>query len=202
MTFGARVAWAAAGIRFRGVVPLVLITTLILEELRSTGTISLGNFLARRARRLLPALALVLAVTLLASALFWRDSLAEVKSGVIASAAYVQNWWLIFDNQDYFGFVEEARATGIDVPIIPGIWPVTNYTQIKRIAELCAELLGGPIVVAVSHVSPIKAGALWAMGGDPLLAWRMHLDVASITRVAAPHGRPCLLGFNDTAHLA
>lgn len=71
-----------------------------------------------------------------------------------------------------------------------------------RVSELCTELLGGPIVVAVSHVSPIKAGALWAMGADPLLAWRMHLDVASITRVAAPNGRPCLLGFNDTAHLA
>jgi methylenetetrahydrofolate reductase (NADPH) len=44
---------------------------------------------------------------------------------------------LFFDNQDYFNFVEDARGAGIDVPIIPGIWPVTNYTQIKRIAELC-----------------------------------------------------------------
>ena len=42
----------------------------------------------------------------------------------------------------------------------------------------------------MSHVSPIKAAALWAMDADPLLAWRMHLDVASITRVAAPGGRP------------
>ncbi|HEX4717348.1 MAG TPA: methylenetetrahydrofolate reductase [NAD(P)H] [Thermoleophilaceae bacterium] len=44
---------------------------------------------------------------------------------------------LFFDNQDYFNFVDEARAACIEVPIIPGIWPVTNYTQIKRIAELC-----------------------------------------------------------------
>src|SRR4029078_8492226 len=44
---------------------------------------------------------------------------------------------LFFDNQDYFQFVEDARAAGIDVPITPGIWPVTNYTQIKRIAEIC-----------------------------------------------------------------
>jgi hypothetical protein len=50
-------------------------------------------------------------------------------------------------------------------------------------------------------VSPIKAAALWAMDADPLLAWRMHLDVASVTRVAAPGGRRCLVGFNDTAHL-
>jgi peptidoglycan/LPS O-acetylase OafA/YrhL len=79
-----------------------LITTLILEEIRSTGTLSIGNFLTRRARRLLPALALVLGTTLVLSALFWRDSLAEVKSGVLASTVYVQNWWLIFHDQSYF----------------------------------------------------------------------------------------------------
>jgi probable phosphoglycerate mutase len=70
-----------------------------------------------------------------------------------------------------------------------------------RVASLCEELVDEATVVAVSHVSPIKAAALWAMDGDPLLAWRMHLDVASITRVGAPGGRRCLLGFNDTAHL-
>jgi broad specificity phosphatase PhoE len=70
-----------------------------------------------------------------------------------------------------------------------------------RVASLCEELVAGEPVVVVSHVSPIKAAALWAMDADPLLAWRMHLDVASISRVDAPGGRRCLLGFNDTAHL-
>lgn len=70
-----------------------------------------------------------------------------------------------------------------------------------RVAPWCAELIDGPPVIAVSHVSPIKAAAIWAMDGDPLLAWRMHLDVASISRIGAPAGRPALLGFNDTGHL-
>jgi probable phosphoglycerate mutase len=70
-----------------------------------------------------------------------------------------------------------------------------------RVASLCEELIDGDPVVAVSHVSPIKAAALWAMDADPLLAWRMHLDVASVTRIGAPGGRRILLGFNDTAHL-
>jgi probable phosphoglycerate mutase len=71
----------------------------------------------------------------------------------------------------------------------------------RRVAALCDEIVDAGTVVAVSHVSPIKAAALWAMDADPLLAWRMHLDVASITRVGAPDGRRVLLGFNDTAHL-
>ena len=70
-----------------------------------------------------------------------------------------------------------------------------------RVASLCEELTADAPVIAVSHVSPIKAAALWAMDADPLLAWRMHLDVASITRIAASGGRSALLGFNDTAHL-
>jgi methylenetetrahydrofolate reductase (NADPH) len=44
---------------------------------------------------------------------------------------------LFFDNELYFQFVDEARAMGIDVPIIPGIMPITDVGQIKTITGMC-----------------------------------------------------------------
>ncbi|MBY4896658.1 methylenetetrahydrofolate reductase [NAD(P)H] [Cupriavidus sp. AU9028] len=43
-----------------------------------------------------------------------------------------------FYNADaYFRFVDDARALGVEVPIVPGIMPITNYTQLMRFSEMC-----------------------------------------------------------------
>lgn len=44
---------------------------------------------------------------------------------------------LFFDNIDFFEFVKRARAAGITQPMIPGIMPITNATQVKRFTQMC-----------------------------------------------------------------
>ena len=44
---------------------------------------------------------------------------------------------LFFDNNQFFDFVDDCRIAGIDIPVIPGIMPVINAAQIKRMVTLC-----------------------------------------------------------------
>ena len=79
-----------------------LITGLLLREVRRTGTVSLPNFYARRARRLLPASALVLLVTVVAS-FFMMPPLRvpDVAGDAAAAAMYVSNMRFAFQATDY-----------------------------------------------------------------------------------------------------
>ncbi len=61
---------------------------------------------------------------------------------------------LFFDNRDYFDFVERARNIGIEAPIVPGIMPVTNFTQIKRFAKLCGATIPNQMTI---DMAPIEA---------------------------------------------
>ena len=86
-----------------------LITALLWTERRATGRTSLVGFWARRARRLLPALYLLLVVVLAALVIGWRDLVARARGDAAAAAVYVSNWYQLLSNQSYFA--ETARPS-------------------------------------------------------------------------------------------
>jgi peptidoglycan/LPS O-acetylase OafA/YrhL len=85
-----------------------LITGLLLRELETTGSVSLAEFYARRIARLLPAAAVVLALTALLIPLLpqtmWKGSLFEV----LSSSLYVENWRLATQAVDYLAAEDSA----------------------------------------------------------------------------------------------
>jgi methylenetetrahydrofolate reductase (NADPH) len=66
--------------------------------------------------------------------------LANLKRKVDAGVNFIVTQ-LFFDNRKYFEFVDNARTIGINVPIIPGIMPITNASQVERFTLLCGASL-------------------------------------------------------------
>lgn len=74
----------------------------------------------------------------------------------------------------------------------------------QRVRAACDDLADEAMhtdIVVVSHVSPIKAAMTWALGVGDEVAWRMFLDVASITRIAVSVRGPSVRSYNDCHHL-
>ncbi len=97
--------WAPGGLLGVGVFFTLsgyLITDLLLSQHQSAGRLDLVDFWRRRARRLLPALFVLLAVVAGWVALLQRGQLPALRGAMAAAALYVSNWWLIAQNSSYF----------------------------------------------------------------------------------------------------
>ena len=79
-----------------------LITALLLAEWRTKGAVDLKNFWLRRARRLLPALYLLIVVSLAYAVVFLPEEVAGLRADALAAFAYVTNWYLVVGQESYF----------------------------------------------------------------------------------------------------
>src|ERR687894_2858984 len=98
-------AWAPGGLLGVGVFFTLsgyLITDLLLGQRAATGSLRLGDFWLRRARRLLPALFLMLAVVVAWITVLNRFLLPGLRGDVLAAVGYVSNWWNIVREASYF----------------------------------------------------------------------------------------------------
>lgn len=75
---------------------------------------------------------------------------------------------LFFDNEDYRAFVRRARAAGIQVPIVPGLMPVTNVGQTERFTQLCGSRIPQELhrrlrIVASDQAAVVATGVQWTV---------------------------------------
>ena len=105
IAFHEQFSWAPGGLLGVGVFFTLsgyLITDLLLGRWVVTGRLQLANFWIRRARRLLPALFVMLILVTAWVTVADRVRLASLRGAVAAAATYSSNWYLIAVNQSYF----------------------------------------------------------------------------------------------------
>lgn len=98
-------AWAPGGllgVSLFFVLSGYLITNILLTQWESSGSIDLKDFWLRRARRLLPALFVMLAAVMFWVMLCAPERLSALKQEVLAAVFYTSNWYLIFHHVSYF----------------------------------------------------------------------------------------------------
>jgi peptidoglycan/LPS O-acetylase OafA/YrhL len=111
-----------------------LITTLILEEYDRSGGVRFSQFYLRRARRLFPAVVVLLAVVGVAAALVYRDAAGQVRADSLASLFYVNNWKYVIDQMSYFEFIGRP-------PMLKHLWSLSVEEQFYFVWPAVAFLL-------------------------------------------------------------
>jgi peptidoglycan/LPS O-acetylase OafA/YrhL len=125
MLYHANIAWLPGG--FLGVevffvVSGFLITSLLIEERESTQRIDLKQFWIRRARRLLPALVVMLSATAFYVAFYATDSAPDFRRDVLPSLGYFSNWWQIFA-------VDTPYFAASSLPVLRHLWSLAVEEQ-------------------------------------------------------------------------
>ncbi|MFT4666095.1 MAG: methylenetetrahydrofolate reductase (NADPH) [Polaribacter sp.] len=117
--------------------------------------------------------------------------IAYLKAKVDAGASYIVTQ-MFFNNQKYFDFVEKCRAAGINVPIVPGLKPITKFYQLNSLPRLFFLDMPSDLVNEVTKVKGNKE-SITQVG----IEW-----CAQQSKELKEYGVPCLhyytMGDHDT----
>ncbi len=127
-----------------------LITSLLLQEYERNRHIKVVQFWLRRARRLLPAVAVLIASVMVLAAIFAPADIDSLRGDAVASLFYVQNWHLIFTHQSYFesfgrpSLLRHLWSLSVEEQFYL-IWPLVFAAGLTRLSKrkLLGIVLGG-----------------------------------------------------------
>jgi methylenetetrahydrofolate reductase (NADPH) len=93
-----------------------------------------------------------------------ETDIANLKKKVDAGADYIITQ-MFFDNQVYYDFVDKCRKAGINVPIIPGLKPLSSYKQLTSLPEAFSLDIPVDLTKAIEEVKEDKA-AIYQIGTE------------------------------------
>jgi peptidoglycan/LPS O-acetylase OafA/YrhL len=181
IAFHEQFSWAPGGLLGVGVFFTLsgyLITDLLLSGWLATGRAHLANFWLRRARRLLPALFVMLAVVTAWVTLLDRARLSSLRGAVAAAASYSSNWYLIVENQSYFSRFAPPEP-------LDHLWSLAVEEQFYLIWPWV--LLVGLFVIrrrrSARAISWLALPTLALAAGSAILMWHIYQPAVDPTRV-------------------
>jgi peptidoglycan/LPS O-acetylase OafA/YrhL len=164
--------WASGGLLGVGVFFVLsgyLITDLLLAEREREGTIALGRFWLRRARRLLPGLWVMLAVVTLWVAFLAPSQLTGLRGALLGALFYFSNWWYAFQHVSYFASFGPLSPLGHLWSLAVEeqfylLWPLLLILALRFVRR--RELLIGMVIVG-AVASAWAMATLFQPGSDP-----------------------------------
>lgn len=146
-----------------------LITDLLVAEYRRRRLIRLGQFWARRARRLLPALFVMLFAVVVWSTLFNRGQLPALRGDLLPGIFYVSNWWFIFHHVSYFAQFGPPSPLGHLWSLAVEeqfylFWPIIVLAALRWVRNRRIIICG---ILALAVASAVEMAMLYSPLADP-----------------------------------